>query len=151
MRAVLLFILFTVTALATEHYNAVVYHYCDCSRCGNYYVDSSGNTWSSFRRFDDCWSGKVDKKVTTSGTEKKEGVTLRMPTNIPYGTKVHVSGNLLGICQDRDTKKKMMEPRTLMIGVFVDSHKKVEERGTKKVMMLLEYANKKDYKKALDR
>jgi 3D (Asp-Asp-Asp) domain-containing protein len=68
--------------------------------------------------------------MTASGTIAKEGVTLAMPKEFPFGTKITINGKLLGICQDRGGAI-YKDKNIIRIDVYVKSHEEALKLGVK--------------------
>ena len=74
--------------------------------------------------------GKI-RGQTASGKMAKQGRTIAMPREFPFGTKFKWNGNVY-ICEDRGgvIKKK---GKVVKIDIYFDSHKKALEFGVKRL------------------
>ena len=84
-----------------------------------------------------CCCGSFADGITASGAKVREGLTLAMPNNIPFGTHVYLAdGSLLGVCEDRGGAIRDKNG-VLCIDVYIASHKRAIILGKKFVFVRL--------------
>ena len=110
-------------------------HYCSCSQCCSWHYNKKGQPVFNLRP-------NVVKKIgqTASGKMAKEGVTLAMPKCFPFGTRITIDGELLGICQDRGGAI-IKKGNVIKIDKYVKSHKRALQLGVKYIKVKLKKSN----------
>lgn len=84
-----------------------VSYYCACAKCCD-----------------------VETGITASGARVQSGVTVAMPSSVPFGTKVYIEElDHVFTVQDRGGYIKQLDDNTMRVDVYVDSHELALELG----------------------
>jgi 3D (Asp-Asp-Asp) domain-containing protein len=123
MKKFIPFLLVASSLFANNNYRIKLTHYCSCQKCCSWHYNDKGQPVFNLRP-------NVVKIIgqTASGVIAKQGVTLAMPKQFPFGTELYVKGTLLGICQDRGGAIKVKD-NLICIDVYMDSHKEALKKG----------------------
>ena len=99
-----------------EEYNAILTSYCSCQHCCSWHIGKDGKPKFNLRP-------NVTKIIgqTASGAIARQGLTLAMPKQFPFGTHVYIDGKLLGVNEDRGGAI-IMKGKVIKIDVFHNSH-----------------------------
>ena len=66
----------------------------------------------------------------------REGLTLAMPKEFPFGTHVYTEdGKLFGVVEDRGGKIYTESDNTIRIDVYMDDHQKASIAGVKWIIV----------------
>jgi 3D (Asp-Asp-Asp) domain-containing protein len=114
-----------------KEYNAILTHYCKCQKCCGWEYNKKGVPVFNYGHL------KGKKKIvgkTASGNIAIPYITLAMPKEYPFNTKVYDNGGntLLGICHDRGGAIHSKDG-TIRIDKYVSSHEEALELGVKKI------------------
>lgn len=72
----------------------------------------------------------VETGITASGAKVQSGVTVAMPSSVPFGTKVYIEElDHVFTVQDRGGYIKQLDDNTMRVDVYVDSHELALELG----------------------
>ena len=121
----ILLLLLLCSSLTGEEYRTKVTYFCSCQTCCSWYYDEKG-----IARFNSNGKEKIVGQ-TASTAIAREGLTLALPKEFPFGTHVYTSeGNLLGVVEDRGGSISM-DGNTLRIDVYMESHEEALKEGVK--------------------
>lgn len=72
----------------------------------------------------------VETGITASGDRVQSGITVAMPSCVPFGTKVYIEElDHVFTVQDRGGYIKQLDDNTMRVDVYVDSHELALELG----------------------
>jgi len=109
-----------------ETYTVILTGYDSCQKCCSWHYNEKGQPVFNLRP-------NVVKTIgqTASGKMAKEGRTIAMPKEFPFGTRFRWKGKTY-VCEDRGGAIKK-NGNVIKIDVYFDSHKKALEFGVKRL------------------